>query len=244
MNRIIFGFLFFSFLSTEAQAQTVIVRKRDINVNEPTVSVGRISPVNGSIYYTRYIHALKVNPSALIAGDVPVSYERKMSDYFSLEAGAGLTTFNYTEDVLRGFRIRENGETISLPSYSMNFNAKFFPDGNAFKDGYYIAFNLGYRDYNQKFYTTSSAAMDTTFNEGFNWSDLGFTMGYQSRPSERMIFDWYIGAGIRKKRHTVTEYEQTFDPATGLFVGEYVEKITANTAPALLGGVKISVLFR
>lgn len=233
---------------SETNAQAVVVRKRDLNSSGIGEDV-RISPSSssanlGGMYYSRYNHALKISPAALIAGEIPLSYEHKVSDYMTVEGGLGITTYNLTEDLIRGYSERGDGETVSTVSYSALFNAKFFPEGNAFQDGYYVAFNLNLRNYTQDFTTLDAFGTDTTVNEFFRWSDIGFTMGYQSRPSEKMIVDWYIGAGIRQKNRSTTDYIQEFDPISGLFVGRYELNESTNVAPALLGGVKISLLFR
>ena len=227
-----------------------MVRKRELNTSSSSGNLStQVSPsmTNSSmsgIYYSRYNHSIKLNPTALIAGDVPISYERKVSDYFTVEGGVGLTTFNLTEDLIRGYSARPDGETVSKVSYSALLNAKIFPEGNAFQDGYYIAFNLNHRNYAQNFELAMPGAIDSTFNETFQWSDLGFTLGYQSRPSERMILDWFIGAGIRQKTRKINEYVDTFDPISGYYIGQYVLNESRNTTPAILGGVKISILFR
>src|SRR6056300_35759 len=249
MRRIICTLILSAFTFAEAQAQAVVVRKRDLNstsaVVSPSIRSAAVSGMNGGMYYSRYNHAVKISPVALFAGEIPVSYERKMNDYFTLEGGIGLTTFNLTEDLIRGYSNRGDGETVSKLSYSALLNAKFFPEGNAFEDGYYVAFNLNQRNYAQDFNTTSSSTgLDTTVNEMFRWSDIGFTLGYQSRPSERMILDWFIGAAIRQKSRSTTDYIQEFDPTSGLFIGSYALNVSPNTTPALLAGVKISVLFR
>jgi hypothetical protein len=121
---------------------------------------------------------------------------------------------------------------------------KFFPEGNAFQDGYYVSMNLGFRNYAQDFYLSDPFTGDTTVAESFSWKDFGFTMGYQSRPSERMILDWFMGAAIRTKSRATSEYVQAFDPNTGIWTGAYQLVSSKNAAPALIGGVRISILFR
>ena len=249
MKRFLYSLILLGLLSVQANAQAVIVRKRDLSTTTYGNSSVQISPSSssanlGGMYYSRYNHALKISPASLIAGEIPLSYEHKVSDYITIEAGMGLTTYNLTEDLIRGYSERGDGETVSKVSYSALFNTKFFPEGNAFQDGYYVAFNLNVRNYAQDFTTLNDFGMDTTVSEFFRWSDVGFTMGYQSRPSEKMILDWYIGAGIRQKNRSTTDYEQIFDPTSGLFVGQYKLNESTNVAPALLGGVKISFLFR
>ena len=250
MKRLIFTIALVLFATEILSAQTVVVRKRNLEsapgaINGGQINSPSINAVRGGLYYSRYNHAIKINPTALVAGDIPLSYEHKVTDYFTLEGSLGVTTFNFTEDLIRGYSIRPDGETLNKLSYSYGINAKFFPEADAFQDGYYIAFSFNHRDYNQDFYTQSaSSGVDTVVNEGFNWNDIGFTLGYQNRPSERMIFDWYIGAAIRNKTRFTSEYESVFDPVSGLFSGAYVINESKNSTPALLGGVKISVLFR
>ena len=249
MKRFIYSLIAVLAWSLSTDAQTVIVRKRNLNTAQ---GAGKISsqspstslPLSGSLYYSRYNHAIKLSPTAMLAGDVPIAYEYKISDYMSAEAGIGVTTFNITEEAIRGYSLRQDGQTQSKLGYSGNVNVKFFPEGNAFEDGYYISYTMGHRNYAQDFYTTTPAGIDTTVSEGFNWTDFGFTIGYQSRPSERMIVDWFIGGAIRQKQRRTSDYVEEFDPVSGIFTGEYRLINSKNAAPAILGGMKISILFR
>lgn len=245
MKRFIYSLIAVLAWSLSTDAQTVIVRKRNLNTAQGAGTISSQSPstslpLSGSLYYSRYNHAIKLSPTAMLAGDVPIAYEYKISDYMSAEAGIGVTTFNITEEAIRGYSLRQDGQTQSKLSYSGNVNVKFFPEGNAFEDGYYISYTMGHRNYAQDFYTTTPAGIDTTVSEGFNWTDFGFTIGYQSRPSERMIVDWFIGGAIRQKQRRTSEEE--FDPISGMY--EYRLVDSKNAAPAILGGMKISILFR
>ncbi|MDG1656723.1 MAG: hypothetical protein P8H60_06145 [Schleiferiaceae bacterium] len=245
MKRFIYSLIAVLAWSLSTDAQTVIVRKRNLNTAQGAGTISSQSPstslpLSGSLYYSRYNHAIKLSPTAMLAGDVPIAYEYKISDYMSAEAGIGVTTFNITEEAIRGYSLRQNGQTQSKLGYSGNVNVKFFPEGNAFEDGYYISYTMGHRNYAQDFYTTTPAGIDTTVSEGFNWTDFGFTIGYQSRPSERMIVDWFIGGAIRQKQRRTSEEE--FDPISGMY--EYRLIDSKNAAPAILGGMKISILFR
>jgi len=245
MKRFIYSLIAVLAWSLSTDAQTVIVRKRNLNTAQGAGTISSQSPstslpLSGSLYYSRYNHAIKLSPTAMLAGDVPIAYEYKISDYMSAEAGIGVTTFNITEEAIRGYSLRQDGQTQSKLGYSGNVNVKFFPEGNAFEDGYYISYTMGHRNYAQDFYTTTPAGIDTAVSEGFNWTDFGFTIGYQSRPSERMIVDWFIGGAIRQKQRRTSEEE--FDPISGMY--EYRLVDSKNAAPAILGGMKISILFR
>jgi hypothetical protein len=55
-----------------------------------------------------------------------------------------------------------------------------------------------------------------------------------------MIVDWFIGGAIRQKQRRTSEEE--FDPISGMY--EYRLVDSKNAAPAILGGMKISILFR
>jgi len=245
MKRFIYSLIAVLAWSLSTDAQTVIVRKRNLNTAQGAGTISSQSPstslpLSGSLYYSRYNHAIKLSPTAMLAGDVPIAYEYKISDYMSAEAGIGVTTFNITEEAIRGYSLRQDGQTQSKLGYSGNVNVKFFPEGNAFEDGYYISYTMGHRNYAQDFYTTTPAGIDTTVSEGFNWTDFGFTIGYQSRPSERMIVDWFIGGAIRQKQRKISEQE--FDPFSRMY--EYRLIDSKNAPPAILGAIKISILFR
>jgi hypothetical protein len=249
MKRFIYSLIAVLAWSLSIDAQTVIVRKRNLNTAQGAGTISSQSPstslpLSGSLYYSRYNHAIKLSPTAMLAGDVPIAYEYKISDYMSAEAGIGVTTFNITEEAIRRYSLRQDGQTQSKLGYSGNVNVKFFPEGNAFEDGYYISYTMGHRNYAQDFYTTTPAGVDTTVSEGFNWTDFGFTIGYQSRPSERMIVDWFIGGAIRQKQRRTSDYVEEFDPVSGIFTGEYRLIDSKNAAPAILGGMKISIIFR
>ena len=137
MNRFLFALTFLGLISIEANAQAVIVRKRQFNEGSSTNPSVRYSPSSssymGNMYYSRYHHAIKISPAALVAGDIPISYEHKVSDYITVEAGLGITTYNVTEDLIRGYSIRGDGETVSKVGYSALFNSKFFQKEIHFK---------------------------------------------------------------------------------------------------------------
>ena len=94
MKRIFLAALLLAGLGSTLDAQTVIVRKRDLNSGQLQTTTPRMPTLpsqQGGLYYSRYNHAVKVSPTALVAGDIPFSYEHKMNDYFTLEGGMGIT---------------------------------------------------------------------------------------------------------------------------------------------------------
>ena len=113
MKRFIYTLTILICTSLWADAQSVIVRKRNLDVSgagqiNTLSSPAMGSNMNPSAYYSRYNHALKLSPTALIAGDIPLSYEHKLTDYLSLEGGLGITTFNMTEELIRGYSLRQD----------------------------------------------------------------------------------------------------------------------------------------
>ena len=106
-----------------------------------------------------------------------------------------------------------------------------------------MALNFNFRNYAQNFSPSSNLAADTTMNERFSWSDLGLTMRYHSRPSEKIMLDWYIGAGLRQKNRTISTSTSGVD-SNGLLIWTYALEESSNISPAILGGLKIGLLFR
>jgi len=57
-----------------------------------------------------------------------------------------------------------------------------------------------------------------------------------------MILDWFIGAAIRNKSRSTWEASSVFDPDNGIWLPDLID--SSNATPAILGGVRVSILFR
>lgn len=73
------------------------------------------------------LNVVKIAPLTFISGYIPVYYERSITDFFSIQAGLGVTTRNYLREWANNFEIGEakvgtntwNGQ----PSFDENYNS-------------------------------------------------------------------------------------------------------------------------
>lgn len=127
---------------------------------------------------------IKINTISIIRGDVPLFYERYLSDIFSIEAGLGILFPYYNaENIFNAM----NGNTGSYgnPEYGYSFSlqpkvylSKESPLDHYISLQYRKRSNIGYR-------------------EIYSSHDLVFCSGYQNLFRKRFIFDIIMGIGMR-----------------------------------------------
>ncbi len=190
------------------QAQTVVVKKRQVSsqgLTERSTTKKR----------SRHVpeHAITYNFSAFLLGDLPLGYSYRPSDFITIEAGLGITNNNFVDE-LNTFLFSNSSfysEASHTPiSGSAHAGLKFFPEGDAFNDGMYIGAQLTRRNYRKGFING-----DSTVAASKLFMDLGLTIGYQLRPSNHIMVDWYIGLANRSIRWDRVESLLLWDPASG-----------------------------
>ncbi len=218
----------------EAQGQTVVVKKRN-------VETGEVYPSNTSKSNTKseLNHALKYNFLPFFIGEMPLGYELKINDYITSEAGLGLTTNNSLDELFFAghddFYDMADRSLVNLSHYA---SIKIFPEGNAFNDGYYIGFDYHYRPYSKGFDLNES-----TYRATKRFTDIGLVFGFQGRPSEHIMLDVYAGIAQRHINWDRPTLTQIIDPITGNVVAAI--NINNDRYPTLGGllGFKVSYLF-
>lgn len=185
--------LIFLGLGSQLSAQKVIVKKR--KAGDPKVENEYLDTTPSYIPN----NAVKFNLFTMFIGEFPVSYERKVTDWFSAEAGVGLLTKNYISDWIFEEPFGLAGDDLNTCSCdyegkstaSLFLKAKFFPDEEVF-DGSYYSLSLNYRPY------TGDVAVDGgTMEWNYHATDLGFNFGGQYDHGNRLLSEFYIGAAIR-----------------------------------------------
>jgi len=123
----------------------------------------------------------KLNVASLINGDMSFSYERILSDFFSVEAGVGYLLPYHLYDITSRF---ENWISLNPDfGYSILFSPKFYALGEA-PDFKYYAIQYRLRHYVQN-------------KESIIFNDFSFIMGSQFIMDRKYILDVFVGAGGR-----------------------------------------------
>lgn len=182
-KKFLFGLIFiFSSIST-AFSQT------DQNELDAIFDDGNISTAKNIV---------KLNPPALLAGDLPLLYERKLSDALMLEVGVGyLLNIKSYELTLP---MDQLGREPRGSGFSIWLNPKLFLTGDA-PEGYYMGLFYRRRQY----------------SSGLVYSDFCLNNGFQVNLDGRYMLDFMYGSGIR--------FVDDPDQQTGFYQGMEVKLI-------------------
>lgn len=167
-------------------------------------------------------NAVKLGIFEMIQGLYGFSYERELSDIFTVQGGLGLTGRNWTYGVLgsdgmgpgsadqnsNAFTDNDNFDNDYdyksrrvKPGYYVTLQPKFYFADEDGMDGSYFGLNFQYRRYNYEAYGIVNSFEE--FQSGNNNIDefekqtiLALSWGYQSM-NDKTIVDYHIAAGLR-----------------------------------------------
>lgn len=183
--------------------------------------------------------AVTMDFTKTISGEIPMSVQVPLTDWFLVEAGLGLTWRNYFLDWVGsgGLLVPEFGNSLSTdepydinPSYRLAM--KFFPMDGIFDDEYYLGIQYSYRKYNIS-YDLGGESLES----GHSYGDLSLLYGQQiTTMLDRIFIDAYLGGGLRY----IENYEivERYDSGTGELIG-YDQAQTPEVSPGFVMGIKI-----
>jgi hypothetical protein len=181
---------------------------------------------------------VKIAPLGFVDGSFPVFYERRITEFFSVQAGVGLTSRNYMRGLMQDARssidLNDNNGTptttdLSEKIYSFSDRSpklgfmfsvqpRFYFDSDAPNDGF---MGISYNFYRYNFdipalvtsSTTSSgyAATGPIQNENEKISDIMVAFGDQIL-FDKLVLEFSSGIGIRNVNGL--KYTATQDPTT------------------------------
>ena len=214
----IFRTLFFALAALIAVDSTAQVTVKRYNVDGTTASSSSNSSKsvrNRNRMIARYPTAVKFNVIPFFSGHYPISVEQRLSPYFTVEAGLGLTLHNTIDAFVDEAFLWSNNSFYSLdsrvrPGSSQTLNIKVFPGGDSYDDGFYIGAFIQNRRFNKVFDGIDGPI--TSFKQNF---DQGIMMGYHIRSSDRFLVDLSLGVSNRFVNFPIVAENYTIDPVTG-----------------------------
>ncbi|RZL34304.1 MAG: hypothetical protein EOP00_31830 [Pedobacter sp.] len=150
--QISFFSVMFSFCSAYAQKSTE-VKKDSVTRNTTTTII--ITQENAQTYFPKknvnQKNAIKLNPILALNGDLPIYFERVISDKISFEIGAGPTVQNFVQNFLDNdmeeVQDLDDERTYSY-GYSFMADLRFYPADNSYAlDGFYFSPEFRHRLY-------------------------------------------------------------------------------------------------
>lgn len=228
--------IIFSTLTTHAQ-QTVYFTKDTSSVKKKH---HRSSETN----------IVKIAPLSFLFGLVPVFYERRISDIFSVQVGAGITIKNYmkeiTDDLELGkadeedFTYNWNNGQGSVTNFGSDDSKNTYKTGTFFSiqpriyfegeamDGWYMG--LSYENTTYKFGSptivtgvsySNPVAFTSTYSKDYNkYSDIAVHFGGQSI-YDRLSLEYSFGIAIRSKKSR--QYVYGFDSNNSNYIDGYAD---------------------
>lgn len=181
---------------------------------------------------------IKINPLLILNGDIPIYYERRIADQFSVEGAVG---FTYTDYLYSGFVLADaygyEEERQYKPGYSLMASAKFYPSNySKALDEFYFGVEIRHRRYNSEVEDCENITISGWVSEHRSLTDFKFTGGYISYLSDRVIADIYAGIGMRKR-----DYHFAYCDGTASTSMTHVRK--NDIVPVISAGVKLGFAF-
>lgn len=144
-------------------------------------------------------HLLKVDPFAVLVGEIPFFYETRIIPKISVELLAGITHSDYLYELTNLLYIYETGDRSPLFGYTFGTALKFYPSDYTYAlEGPYFGLEARVKRFNTNLRNTcSSTNTSSNFLEKRNVIDGKIIGGYIWHPGDNFVVEAYGGIGIR-----------------------------------------------
>lgn len=183
---------------------------------------------------------IKLNVLAPLTGDIPLHFEKKLGEKFSVEGSAGITIQNFMRTAVFDFNELYSDVDINRsyePGYSVSAAFKYYPNGAIYE--YYFGPEIRHRRYNSSAF---EVGVPGEYQEYMNLTDFKLVFGYLDYLDDHIIIDLFAGVGIRSRSQEMLTYV-SYDPTTGQSVNEVRLETENKLAPLISLGVKFGFSF-
>ncbi len=188
-------------------------------------------------------NALKLNPLLFLRGEIPIYYERALSNRLSAQLGFGMTWRNYINFNLDADEVDDFGQgTKIIAKPSFHIAARYYFGDDLEPAGTYMELEFAHLEYAKDISAKDSARQitDEKFHDSRVYNDLRLLFGHQSlSATSNWLVDFYGGVGLRDRRMIIVQ--ETFDPIALQY--EYSTKEVDDIVPVLFLGVRIGLGF-
>lgn len=177
-------------------------------------------------------HAIKVNPLLLFRGDLPIYYEKRLSDAFSVEGAVGVTFTDIVyETIYSGYPFGRDNNMKFRSGFSLKGQVRWYPSTyETAITGFYMAPEASYRIHKWD-YLYNTGFVNDVYHDFRKLTEFKLVIGYQSAdPYEPVFWDWYAGLGVR----LLDEQRSVNDVGTTI-----TTQHNKQVLPVFSGGIKI-----
>jgi len=185
---------------------------------------------------------VKGNPLLFFHGEVPVYFERAISERVSLELGLGLTTRNYVSLAFSDEADDFGAGTEIQAKIAAHIAARYYLTDDLEPYGWYISPEFATRTYTKiiTLKDNEGALTTTRWKDERVFNDSKLLLGYQLLGgTSNWLIDFHGGIGLRNRDHQ--KVVENFDTATG--VRTYELEFVDDTIFAPFLGFKVGVGF-
>lgn len=209
----------FTLLGLQLQAQTVDQpsdtskpKKKTIKVNVIDPKGKKRIPYSGQpILLDSVQKAVKVDPVLVLRGEFTVFFEWRLSRYFSVEGGAGITYVDFAYELFenegRFFRGSDELNDVQFHTgISLRAMARYYPSRfESAITGFYIAPMWSYRTWNMEYYI-NNGLVSLPQDVKRQWTEIRFQFGEQDPDPYSVLFtEWYINFGLQFRENDNVE---------------------------------------
>jgi hypothetical protein len=191
-----FNILFCAFFLTVA-ASSVLAQTENVTVTYSKVQYNKTTKER------TIFNLIKINPLLIFNGDIPIYFERRLGDKYSVEAGLGIT---HTDYIYEAFHIDdyyyydEDFERNAKIGYSVSGSFKYYPSNyTKALDEFYFGPEIRHRRYNTEVTDCGTSSLTGYLPEFRVLTDFKFVVGYIFYISDNVVVDLYGGIGMRKR---------------------------------------------
>lgn len=205
-------------------------------------------------------NALKINPLLILNGEIPIYYERAISDRFSVEFAIGLTFVDYMGNSMHSFfsdgqsegRVNVGEDVAEKINKKVSFKSglRYYLDDVILED-YYFAVEFAHRAFSRELIIDEDQYDPTGYSLGYSvkkefdeiqiHNEMKLIFGNQTHSySGNFFIDYYIGVGI--DMFIKEEAREDYSSSNG-YVRSYVLKKEEGVKPRFYFGFKMGFLF-
>lgn len=181
---------------------------------------------------------LKVNPTLLFRGDLPLYVEASVYKNIRIEAGIGITLRDYWGEIVdESFLSSDKTQAEYSNSISTRIGIKFYPsDYSYLPEGYFFGIEHRYQDYKTKLIGFNDLKVNSNLVRKYN--DIRFLAGYSKYFDDNLFVEFYGGFGLRNRRVDIPSGNENVN---GNFKSFSIEE-ESKTVLLISAGIKFGVL--
>jgi hypothetical protein len=185
--------------TTEENNTEVQYNKIDKNNkgNVTTVTYSKIE-YNKKVEDNKIFNLVKLNPLLIFVGDIPIYYERRISDHVGVEAGIGMTLTDYYFSSISDELIDNTTNTKMGYSFAAGLHLYTSKHYKGMEELYFSP-EIRIRKYMTELYQYSGIDISPAIEQNRIITDFQIKLGFISYWSDNVSAEYYCGIGIRNR---------------------------------------------